>query len=527
MTGPAGLAGPGETVPSKPPVAVIDVGASAVRIVIAEIAVGRPPVILEEASRGVPLGKDSFSAGRIGPSTLEAALRALDGFRRMMDAYGVADYRAVATSAVREAGNAEMFLDRVQVRTGIRIDVIDGTEESRLTYLAVRERLKSHPALAGPHALLVEVGGGSADLTFLEDDRPKHSGVYPLGSIRMRQSLAAWHGAHEQRIRLLTRHIANVVGDIEGEIPLAAAQHMIALGSDVRFVASQILETREDGVHEVSREAFIAFCATVERLDEEALLERYHLSQVDAETLVPALLVYRSLLLATAAATVTVPDVSLRFGLLVDMARPGGQPELEDFSRQVLASAEALGERYRFDAPHARHVAQLAAQLFDDLLDEHGLKPRDRLLLEVAALLHDIGTFVNLRAHHKHSQYMLGATEIFGLSGDDMMLVSNIARYHRRGLPQKSHLPYMSLDREERVRVNKLAALLRVANALDAEHMQKVNRLRVRRDGATWTLEVNGSGDLTMERLATTSRADLFAQVFGHELVFRGSGALA
>jgi exopolyphosphatase/guanosine-5'-triphosphate,3'-diphosphate pyrophosphatase len=106
-----------------------------------------------------------------------------------------------------------------------------------------------------------------------------------------------------------------------------------------------------------------------------------------------------------------------------------------------------------------------------------------------------------------------------------MALVSNVARYHRRGLPQKSHLPYMALDRGDRVRVNKLAALLRLANALDAEHMQKVAELRVIREDDVWILEVQGTGDLTMERLATTARADLFAQVFGHELLFRGAGA--
>ena len=514
--------------PSGParPVAVIDVGASAVRLVIAEVSPHRSPVVLEEASRAVPLGKDSFASGRIGAATIEAALRALDGFRRMMDGYAVAEYRAVATSAVREATNADTFLDRVRVRTGLQLEVIDGTEESRLTYLAVRHRLKGHPALDGPHALLVEVGGGSADLTFLDGDRPKYSGVYPLGAIRMRQSLAGWHGSHDQRMRLLTRHITNVVGDIEGEMPLATARHMIALGNDIRFAASRILETHEDGVHEVPREAFLAFCATVERWDEETLIERYRLGQVDAETLVPALLVYRSLLLATGAPTVTVPDVSLRVGLLVDLARAGDAPELADFSLQVLASAEALGEKYRYDAAHARQVARLAGRLFDELQEEHGLKARDRLLLEVAALLHDIGVFVSLRAHHKHSQYLLSATEIFGLSTDDMALVSNVARYHRRGLPQKSHLPYMALDREDRVRVNKLAALLRVANALDAEHMQKVSDLRVVREGETWALSVEGTGDLTMERLAATSRADLFAQVFGHDLAFRGGGVV-
>jgi exopolyphosphatase/guanosine-5'-triphosphate,3'-diphosphate pyrophosphatase len=159
------------------------------------------------------------------------------------------------------------------------------------------------------------------------------------------------------------------------------------------------------------------------------------------------------------------------------------------------------------------------------LVSEHALAPRDRLLLEVAALLHDIGLFVSLRGHHKHSLYLLQASEIFGLSRDDMQIVGNIARYHRRGLPQKSHPEFMRLDREERVRVLKLAAMLRLANALDAEHEQKVTDLRLVEQDSSWIVELEGTGDLTMERLAGAERADLLVDVFGRPVEIRGAGA--
>ncbi len=510
--------------PGVETVAVIDVGASAVRLVIAELSPGARPFVIEEASRGVLLGKDTFSTGRIGAETMEATLQALTGFRRLMDEYGSSRYRAVATSAVREASNADTFLDRVQVRTGLQVEVIDGSEESRLTYIAVRDRLSGHPALTGARTLLVEVGGGSADMTLLEGDEPKHSGVYALGSVRMRQGIGAWRGSHERLLRVLNRHISNIIVDIHRDMPLRSAQYVVALGHDVRFAAQEVIDAPDDKIREVPRGAFLEFCARVEALDEDQLVARYGLSAVDAETLVPALMVYRSLLLETSAPGIIVPDTSLRSGLLVDMAGPGGQTDLADFSHQVLASAESLGEKYQYDSAHAKNVARLATQLFDQLQAEHGLPQRDRLMLEVAALLHDIGLFVGLRAHHKHGQYLIAASEIFGLSSDDRSLVSNIARYHRRGLPQQSHLPYMALDRQDRVRVNKLAALLRVANALDAEQLQKVRSLKVKEEDGTWVLEVEGTGDLTVERLTAESRSDLFTDVFGRRLVLRGGG---
>jgi exopolyphosphatase/guanosine-5'-triphosphate,3'-diphosphate pyrophosphatase len=223
------------------PVGVIDMGASAIRLVVAESPPGQPVRILEEASRGVLLGKDTFTHGRLGAATVEATLKALEGFRRLMDSYGVVRYRAVATSAVREAQNSDTFLDRVRLRTGIDVEVIDGSEENRLTYMAVRDRLRDHPALTTGDTLLLEVGGGSADISFLRKGQPIHSGTYPLGSIRMRQSLASWHGSQEQGMRLLRRHIHNVVDDIRREIPLREAQYVIALGGDVRFAAQQMI----------------------------------------------------------------------------------------------------------------------------------------------------------------------------------------------------------------------------------------------------------------------------------------------
>ncbi len=503
------------------PVAVVDVGATAVRLLVAEAPTGQPPRILEEAARTVLLGKDAFTTGRLGTGAVEVAIKALEGFRRIMDTYGVRRYRAVATSAVREAQNRDAFLDRVKQRTGLEVEVIDGSEENRLSYMAVRKALKGHEALSAGDTLLVEVGGGSADISFLRAGSPIHSGSYALGSIRMRQGLGSWQGSYEQGMRLLRRHVHNVVDDIRGEMPLKDARHFVALGGDVRFAAAQLLDPGQGPVSAIPRDAFSAFCDRMSAEDPEQLVERLRIGHAEAENMGPALLAYRELLLETQAAEVIVPEASLRGGLLIDLVHGDEAQEGEDFSKQVLASAAALGERYRYDAPHGRKVAQLAVKLFDELQKEHGLSPRHRLLLEVAALLHDIGGYVNLRGHHKHSQYLLSVSEIFGLSQDDMLLLSNVARYHRRALPQKSHYPYMALDRPTRVEVNKLAAILRLANALDADHLQKVRDLRVVNEDDQWVVELDGAGDLTMERLAALARADLITETFGRRVSLR------
>lgn len=511
--------------PGKPePVAVLDIGASSARLLVAEVASDRPVRVLEEASRGVLIGKDTFTSGRIGQATLEAVIKALSGFRKIMEGYEVRLYRAVATSAVREAANRDSFIDRVRLRTGLEVQMIDGPEENRLTYMAVQGDLGTNEALTSGDALLVEVGGGSADISYLRKGEPLRSGTYALGSVRMTQRLAPWHGSQEGRIKVLRRYISHVVGEIRREMPLTRATHFIALGGDVRFAASRLLTQPTPGAPravDVSREAFIGFCEEVVNYGFDDLVEYYGLPPVEAETLVPALVAYQELLQATPATSVTIPEATLRDGVLLDILQGEGGQSARDLHRQVITGAAALGERYGYDEGHARNVAELALRLFDDLAEEHGLGAHSRLLLEVAALLHDIGLFIGIRAHHKHSQYILSVSEIFGLGREDMSVVANIARYHRRALPQKSHLPYMLLDRQQRIEVSKLAAILRLANALDADHLQKVRNVSVNRTTDPWTLSVESAGDVTIERLASMAMSDMFTEVFGHKLTFQ------
>ena len=509
-------------------IGVLDMGASAIRLVVAEIDNKRNVRVIEEASRGVLLGRDTFSGGLIRSQTVDAALEALDGFREIMDGYGVRDVRAVATSAVREARNADMFLDRIQGRTGIRFEIINEAEESRLAYMAVRHALRRHASLKSARTLLVEVGGGSTSLTLLRRGEPMRSGVYALGAVRLRQQLDLRRHTQELQVALLKRYIANVIEEIRVEIPLDRVSHVIAIGGDVRFVAAQLTGTEpEADVREISRDQFLAFCDEVERMDEDGLVDRFRLPAVEAETLLPSLLIYRTLLSETSGARMTISSASLRAGVLLDAAEPKNRVTAEDFEHQVLASAEALGHRYRFDRDHGQHVAVLATRLFDELRAEHGLGDRERLLLQVSALLHDVGIYVSLRAHHKHSQYILAASQIFGLSNEETATVSNIARYHRRGLPQDTHVPFIALDRTDRLIVNKLGAILRLVNALDAEHAQKVRDVKLVRRGSNWILELEGDADLTMEQLAATARSDMFAEIYGRQLVIRRAGVVS
>ncbi len=504
-------------------VAAIDVGSSAIRMDISELYQDGKVRTIETLSKGVSLGKDAFTDGKFGEETIQTACQALIDYQKMLKAYGITKYRAVATSAVREASNSDTFIDRVFLRSGLEIEVIDGSEENRLTYMAIHEAVAGLLDLQSINALVVEVGGGSTDISFLKQGELLQSGTYPLGSVRLRQDLHGVKGDLKQKIRILERQIKNTVQGIAATIPFGQAQELIALGGDIRFAARQISGEAQSGFWILNKKDFLKFCTDVVKFEQDELVRRYSLSYPQAETLVPALLGYKTILERTAAERVYVLSASIRAGILIDMARSVSGKELESFDRQIIASARTLAEKYHSNQAHIEQVRIHALSLFDQLQLEHGLDPRDRLFLEVAAILHNVGYFISSRAHHKHTYYVISSSEVFGLSRNDLNIIANIARYHRKAVPSASHLTYISLDRESRVLVSKLAAILRVADALDQDASSKVHKLRVFLDEerAEYVLEAEAEGDLVMEALWLERKGDLFQAIFGKPLVLR------
>ena len=505
-------------------IAAIDVGSSAIRMEIAEVSAGGALRILENLSKGVSLGKDTFTTGQLGEETLQTACQALSDFSKVMQVYGVSKYRAVTTSAVREAANADTFLDRAFIRSGIDIEIISGSEENRLTYLAIQEALRDKVDWHSQNSLIVEVGGGSTDISFMQAGTALHSGNFPLGAVRLRQTLIAMKADFKQRVRILDRQIKNTIDSISNTIPFDQASEVIALGGDIRFAAKQLSTQQHESSEDlwvIRPKEFSKFCGEVARLEIDGLVRQFNLAYAQAETLVPALFAYKHIFDRTKAERIVVLGVSIRNGLLLDMARREFGKRMESLEEQILASARALARKYRSNENHIEQVRMLSLSLFDQLQAEHGLENKERLLLEAAAILHDIGRYVSDRSHHKHTQYLIGASEIFGLSREDIDLIANIARYHRKSAPMRTHPAYASLDRDSRMIVSKLAALLRVADALDQDYSKKIKNLRVAKDEerSRYVLEVEAEGDLTMERFSVETKGDLFKAIFGKPIV--------
>jgi len=497
-------------------VAAIDIGSNAVRMEIAEVLPNGQVEVIERLQRAVRLGQDTFRRGRLGGRSMRAAVDVLRDFRTLLDLYRVDQVRAVATSAVREATNADMFLDRVYLTTGLTIDVIDTSEESRLTVSAVRQGMGTVFADRARETLIADVGGGSTLLTILRGGEIVTSQSLRLGSVRLQELLIGVNLPPRRAAEMLRAHINNAVIALHGSLALDQIEVFVAVGGDARFAARQVgRPIGESGLAEVEIDRFDRLVDRCEKLSADELAKQFGLPFAEAETIVPALLVYQALLHRGKAERIVVSHVSMRDGLLLELARRVTGSEDEALLAGVIHSAMTLAEKYRVDIDHGTNVAELCVKLFDFLQREHGLNARHRLLLRVAGLLHEVGGFVSNRSHHKHSEYLIANSEIFGLSRSEIAVVSQISRYHRRSLPRASHTAYMALKREDRVVVNKLAALLRVADALARGHSRKMRQIVLERDKDDLVLTVPGEYDLALEQHSLAAKSDLFEEVFG------------
>lgn len=505
------------------PVAVVDIGTSSIRMAVAEIDSHGGVRPLASLTQAVGLGKDTFTAGSIRKSTIEECVRVLKSYRQVLrenEVLNTDQIRVVATSAVREAKNRLAFIDRIYIATGFQIEPIDEAEENRVTYLGILPYLQAEPALTAAKAVVIEVGGGSTDLLVVRNHNVLAAHSYRLGSLRLRETLEAYHAPVNKIRSIMENQIERTVSQICEQVAENGAIKMIALGGDVRFAASQIDPGWNDSqLARISVSALEEFTHHVINLTEDVLVARYHLTFQDADTLAPALLTYVQLARAFELTHVLVTNTNLRDGLLKEMAV--GSSWTEEFSNQIIRSAIALGRRYDFDEPHARHVAELAQQLFEAMQNEHELEQRYAVILRVSALLHEIGLYISLQSHHKHSMYLIKNSSVFGMSRKDLLLASMVARYYRRASPQPTHEGYSGLERDERVAVAKMAALLRLAAALDESRSQRIKTIEVRQESKRLIISVRGIEDLSLEQHAIRQNSSLFGEIYGLQVLLR------
>jgi exopolyphosphatase/guanosine-5'-triphosphate,3'-diphosphate pyrophosphatase len=341
-----------------------------------------------------------------------------------------------------------------------------------------------------------------------------------MGSVRLLQVLEEKkHGERHfnqlvrEYVDAAHRRIKKEIGNQKIDVCVGTGGNIEALG-DLR---KDLYGKEKNSL--VTKEELDSLVKKLQSMTYEERVRELRLRPDRADVIVPASVVLQKIVKLAGVDEVLIPNVGLKDGLLVDMVQDLYGDKKHVHREQVVASAMQVGRKYTFDEQHGSIVARFAVKLFDETRTLHNLEPAARLLLEVAALLHDIGTFISANDHHKHTQYLLKATPLIGLNEDQMAIVGNVARYHRKSFPKVAHESYRVLSAKDRVVVSKLAAILRLADAMDNEHASKVSDFTVEFKKPRFIVGLKGDGDMLLEKWALANKAPLFEEVFSARVV--------
>ena len=498
-----------------PILASIDVGSNALRLAIGDVDSQQHITMLESLREPVRLGQDVFTNGTISEETTDQAVVAFEKFRHAIDLRGATWSKAVATSAVREALNREIFVDRLASASGIDVVAIGAEEEARLIFLGVANKL----SLKNKLAMLIDIGGGSTEITLAEDESIVATESFRLGAVRLLNLFEEKKQGAARFNQLLREYMDATQKKIKKEIGARKIDLCVGTGGNIETLGDlrrSLLQKERDS--EIGDDELDVILRKLQGMTYEQRIQELGLRPDRADVIVPASTVLQRIIRVAGVSEVAIPRVGLKDGLLIDMIQELFGEKRPLRRDQVLASAIQLGRKFMFDEQHGTTVTRYAARLFDETKFLHNLGMEFRLLLEVAALLHDIGSFVNSTDHHKHTYYLLSVSPLIGLTQSQLAIVANVARYHRKSMPKPQHDGYRELSSKERVVVSKLSALLRLADAMDNEHASKVESFTVDYKKPKLTLRLRGEGDLLLEKWALAKKGQMFEDVFSVKL---------
>jgi exopolyphosphatase / guanosine-5'-triphosphate,3'-diphosphate pyrophosphatase len=439
-------------------------------------------------------------------------------FRNLLERYDVSEYCAVATSAVREAANRDALIARIRREAGVDLTVIDAGEEARL----VREAVFAGASGRFAPRVIVDLGGGSLELSFLRGRKVARAMALPLGTVRLMETHGLAGRFTPEALTRLRKHVLSLLRSHGPLVSRLKGGGVVACGGNAEALARLAPGPRVAGFGTLNVQRLADRLWEILGLSVEERMQTFGVRRDRAEVIGVAAVVFTTLSEWLDTRQLVVPGVGVREGVLHDLAAAHFGPATAHDERAAALRQQArrFAARMHSDAAHCEHVRRLAAQLFDQLAPIHKLPSGQRVPLELGALLHDVGLAVNARAHHKHGEYLVRHADIPGLARHHQALVACLVRYHGKSTPEPHHRLYRSLPPPERQRVRQLAALLRMAVALDAGRTQSVKRVDARFQRTVVWLRVSATAEAHVDLRELRRKARFFEREFGIRMRF-------
>lgn len=510
--------------------AAIDVGSNEVSMKIYEVSEKYGIKELDHVRHTIELGSETYTNGKIGHSMVNELCEVLHGFTKKMKEYNVDDYTACATSAMREAQNNLLILDQIKITSKLKVSILSNSEQRFLLYKAVALKEQAFNKIIEHGTAIVDVGAGSIQISLFNKGALISTQNIKLGFLRIREILSTMENQTTNFNNLLEEYITNDIQTyIDFFVKNMNIKNIIAVGDNlydflrVKRIVEQLdikglpQDNKGSNKHSncIDRSDFHTLYIKLLSMNTNQLSNYLQISKEQASLILPTAMIYYKMFEGTKATTMWIPGVTLTDGLVVDYAEKEHKLALtHDFTMDIIYAARNIAKRYHCNQAHMKNVEYIALTMFDSLTKLHGLNARDRLLLQIAVILHNCGEYINITAGALNSYQIILSTEIIGLSHIDRELIAYLVRFNIGDYPKYSELNY-NFRKETYIKISKLSAIFRIAYCMDKSHKQKFSDIHVTYRDDQLTITGITLEDTTLERGLFEKKADFFEEVYG------------
>lgn len=500
--------------------AVIDIGSSTLKLRIAQLKKGEI-VDLDRLTYPLSLGHEVFTDGAISFQSIREMNQALSGFKSLIEEYGITQCRAVATTAIREATNRAFVLDQIQVKNGLSVQVLEDAEEKTLIYSEILDSLQKAGDLEPGCTLLSYIGSGTIGIALHDGGNLVYSQNASVGALKLHDMLGSIEEQTENFDMVLEEYLQAALNCRPFE-DAREISNIVLTGNEVEMIAHLCQVEPDNGRFKIPVKRLVRLYQSISKMTSGKIALRYHLAEGEAELLYSALAIYFRLIRLTNAKYILSPQVSLWDALMRQMLLPRQNAlYFEHVRSNALSCAENIAVHYLCDQAHAQVVRTIAGRIFDRTKPLHGMDRKQRLMLDLAAVLHDCGHFVSVKEHLDATFDLICHMGIYGMTDKDMRRIAFVARYNEYQVPDFRDSAFADMSERSRTEIAKLVAIFRLANALDKSQKQKIPDVKVKLTDEQLLITAQTNENALLEQWAFAQCAVFFADVFGVKPVLK------
>lgn len=503
--------------------AAIAIGSTVTEMKIFQFNSRREMKELEWISTRLNLGVDAYKDKRISRRHIEELCQVLLDFKRIMQSYNITDYKARATSAFRESRNMLIMRDYIEKQTGLKIGVLSNSEQRFCDYKSIASVTAEFESMIQNAAAIVDIGGNSMQISLFDKDKLITTQNIHVGSVSTRERLLPLtrNGEHFEKLvmEILDHELAGFGKLYQKDRQI---KNLIIIGGNVLDVLHQY-ERENHRITSVTKSQFQSLYDSLIGMNTGEVAERFGMTSDQAEVLIPSAIFCKSLIENFGAETLWLPDYSLCDGIAYDFGMKNHYISIShNFEEDIIAAARSMSKRYKCSQAHIRNLEEIALQVFDRMKKIHGMGKRERLLLQIAIILHNCGKYISLEDVSECAFNIIMATEIIGLSNTEREMIAYTVKFNTSRFVYYDELAVRTdLSKEEYMVVAKLTAILRMVNALDRTHRQKCKNVTVTLKEHELRISVSSQADLSLEKGTFEEKAEFFEEVFNVHPVFK------